>query len=245
MVKAMSSLVERYEQFSTRERLLIVITIAVFLYFVFSLSAFAYFDKVEASRQQALSELDQQHLQLEAELKLFSSLLNTDPDKAKKQQISALKAELQNLEGSLNRLSVGLIPADELPKLLKRVLQKVKKLRLQSIHTLPVSELSLQGDVIADEDGENAAAPEPSDRASDDDDEIQEVETAGVFKHAVVVELTGGYFETQNFITALEELPWRLYWDSLEYSVSSYPNASISLQVYTLSTDKGAFGERP
>lgn len=245
MVKAMSSLGERYEQFSTRERLLIVVTIAAFLYFVFSLSVFAYFDKIEGSRQQALSELEQQHLQLQAELQLSSSLLNTDPDKAKKQQISALKTELQNLEGSLNRLSVGLIPADELPKLLKRVLQKVKNLRLQSIRTLPVSELSLQGDVITREDGEDAVASEPSTRLSDDDDETQEVETAGVFKHAVVVELTGSYFETQRFITALEDLPWRLYWDSLEYSVSSYPSAKISLQVYTLSTDKGAFGDRP
>ncbi len=236
----MSKLASRYEQLSARERMLVVITIAVFLYFLFSFTVFSYFDGVETSRQQQLNLLEQKNDQLDAELNLYSNLLNTDPDKAKKQQINALKTELDKLEGSLNRLSVGLIPADELPKLLKRVLQKVKQLKLQSIRTLPVSELSLQGEIITDKDDSDTSTANAS-----GDEKSAEVETAGVFKHAVVVELVGGYFETQRFITALEDLPWRLYWDSLEYSVTRYPNASVSLQVYTLSTDKGAFGERP
>ncbi len=240
----MSKLASRYEQFSARERMLVVITIAVFLYFLFSFTVFSYFDGVETSRQQQLNLLEQKNDQLDAELNLYSNLLNTDPDKAKKQQINALKTELAKIESSLNRLSVGLIPADELPKLLKRVLQKVKQLKLQSIRTLPVSELSLQGEIITDkDDSDTSTADAPL--SSSGDEKSAEVETAGVFKHAVVVELVGGYFETQRFITALEDLPWRLYWDSLEYSVTRYPNASVSLQVYTLSTDKGAFGERP
>ncbi len=234
----MSKLMKRYEQLSIRERGLVVITLLAFIYFLFSFTVFSYLDEMERSNQQTLSSLEQNHDQLDTELQLLSSLLNTDPDKAKKQQINALKIELNRLEGSLNRLSVGLIPANELPQLLKRVLEKIKQLKLQSIRTLPVSQLSLQGEVVSAKEigGEATSA---------NDAESSDVETAGVFKHAVEVDLIGGYFETQHFISGLEALPWRLYWDSLEYSVTSYPNAAVSLQVYTLSTDQGAFGEAP
>ncbi len=233
----------RYEILSQRERLLIVSTLVAVIYIAFTVLVFGSLDRTQTTLEQELKTLEQQKVQFDAELKLFSSLLNTDPDKAKKQQISALKAQMLQIEGSLNRLSVGLIPADELPILLKKVLQQTKSLRLQSIQTLPVSELSLQGEVIEpealDDSGSNSSEFQDEDAA-----ETNKVETAGVFKHAVVMQLSGGYFETKQFVEALEALPWRLYWDSLEYSVSRYPSAIITLQVYTLSTDKGAFGEK-
>jgi len=233
----------RYELLSQRERLLIVSTLVAVIYIAFTFLVFGSLDSTQSTREQELKTLEQQKIQFDAELKLFSSLLNTDPDKAKKQQIRTLKAQMLQIEGSLNRLSVGLIPADELPILLKKVLQQTKTLRLQSIQTLPVSELSLQGEVIEPE-----AVDDPSSDLSefqyDDAAESNKVETAGVFKHAVVMQLSGGFFETKQFIEALEALPWRLYWDSLEYSVSQYPSAIITLQVYTLSTDEGAFGEK-
>ena len=233
----------RYELLSQRERLLIVGMLVGVLFVVFTFLVFGALDDVQASREQKLTLLEQQNVQLDAEFKLFSGLLNTDPDKAKKQQIRALKAQMLQIEGSLNRLSVGLIPADELPKLLKQVLQQTQSLRLQSIQTLPVSELSLQGEVIVPE-ALDASATDTSESQNESDDELNTLETAGVFKHAVMMQLTGGYFETKQFVEALEGLPWRLYWDSLEYSVSNYPLAEIKLQVYTLSTDEGAFGEK-
>jgi len=233
----------RYELLSQRERLLIVSTLVAVIYIAFTFLVFGSLDGVQSTREQKLKTLEQQQTQFDAELKLFSSLLNTDPDKAKKQQIRALEAQMLQIEGSLNRLSVGLIPADELPILLKKVLQQTKTLRLQSIQTLPVSELSLQGEVI-EPDAVDDPSSDPPEFQYDDAAESNKVETAGVFKHAVVMQLSGGFFETKQFIEALEALPWRLYWDSLEYSVSQYPSAIITLQVYTLSTDEGAFGEK-
>jgi len=233
----------RYELLSQRERLLIVSTLVAVIYIAFTFLVFGSLDSTQSTREQELKTLEQQKIQFDAELKLFSSLLNTDPDKAKKQQIRTLKAQMLQIEGSLNRLSVGLIPADELPILLKKVLQQTKTLRLQSIQTLPVSELSLQGEVIEPEAVDDPSS-DPSEFQYDDAAESNKVETAGVFKHAVVMQLSGGFFETKQFIEALEALPWRLYWDSLEYSVSQYPSAIITLQVYTLSTDEGAFGEK-
>ena len=45
-----------------------------------------------------------------------------------------------------------------------------------------------------------------------------------------------------QFLVALERLPWRFYWQDLNYSVDHYPNAEVILRVYTLSSEEGLFG---
>lgn len=232
----MSDLLARYEALSQRERLLVLVTLVAAIYVVFSFLVFGNLDATQKEREQKLSQLQQEESTMQAELQVYNNLLNSDPDKAKKQQIKVFRQQMRSLDESLTRLSVGLIPAEELPKLLQSVLEESKGLKLHSIKTLPVSELSLQGEVIE-------SIPEDGDSESEEP-ETQKRETAGVFKHAVVMELTGGYFDIHEYVEALENLPWRLYWDSLDYSVTRYPNARVMLQVYTLSTEVGAFGEK-
>jgi len=243
----MNDWMTRYESLTQRERLLLVVSVLVVLYILFSFFAFGTLDGKQNKYEKELHQFDQQEEQMKAELQLYTRLLNSDPDKAKKQQVRALEAQMSKIESSLTRLSVGLIPAEELPVLLKRVLQKTKKVTLQSIQTLPVSELSLTGEVVNDLDDNQFESS--SDAATEDDNgsenlETSEVETAGVYKHSVELVLSGSYFDIKRYVEALEELPWRLYWDSLQYSVGTYPQANVELQVYTLSTDKGAFGEQ-
>tara|TARA_B100000446_G_scaffold39220_2_gene34558 strand:- start:4775 stop:5500 length:726 start_codon:yes stop_codon:yes gene_type:complete len=235
----------RYESLTQRERLLLVVSLLVVTYILFSFLVFGSLDSEQNTQEKKLQQLDQQEEQMKSELQLFTRLLNTDPDKAKKQQVRALEAQMGKIESSLTRLSVGLIPAEELPQLLKRVLQKTQTVTLQSIKTLPVSELSLSGEVVKEADSSELASLSNDDSAGAYERELEpEVETAGVYKHSVELMLTGSYFDIKRYVEALEALPWRLYWDSLEYSVASYPKASVELRVYTLSTDKGAFGEQ-
>ncbi len=239
----MSDWMDRYEGFTQRERLLLVISLLVVAYILFSFFVFGPLDSEQNKYEKQLQQLNQQEKQMKSELQLFTRLLDTDPDKAKKQQVRALEAKMEKIESSLTRLSVGLIPAEELPRLLKRVLQKTQKVTLESVKTLPVTELSLTGEVVKETDRDELTKSTNEEGASERDSE-PEVETAGVYKHSVELMLTGSYFDIKRYVEALEALPWRLYWDSLEYSVATYPKARVELRVYTLSTDKGAFGEQ-
>ena len=232
----MNNLLARYEALSQRERLLVLLTLVAAIYVIFSFLVFGNLDATQKDREKKLSQIQQQENTLEAELQVYNNLISSDPDKAKKQQIKVFRQQMRSLDESLSQLSVGLIPAEELPKLLQSVLEESKGLKLHSIKTLPVSELSLQGEVIESVAQEGEFEVEQP--------EAQKRETAGVFKHAVVMELTGGYFDIHQYVEALEDLPWRLYWDGLDYSVTRYPNARVILQVYTLSTEMGAFGEK-
>ena len=46
--------------------------------------------------------------------------------------------------------------------------------------------------------------------------------------------LKGNYFSILNFLKRLEQLKWQLYWDRLQYQVDNYPEATVTVEFYTL-----------
>jgi MSHA biogenesis protein MshJ len=59
-----------------------------------------------------------------------------------------------------------------------------------------------------------------------------------IFEHGVTIKFQGNYFSTTNYLQAIENLGWRIFWDKLEYKVVKYPTAEITLQIHTLSNQK-------
>ena len=74
------------------------------------------------------------------------------------------------------------------------------------------------------------------------DNDRTDVEDGGVYMHGMSIEFEGNYFNTLDYIKALEKLPWQLYWGGIEYKVTAYPLAHITLLVYTLSLSEGWIG---
>ena len=52
----------------------------------------------------------------------------------------------------------------------------------------------------------------------------------------------GRYFAVRDFLARLEQLSDKLYWRSMAYHVKDYPTAEVTLEVYTLSTEKAFIG---
>jgi MSHA biogenesis protein MshJ len=59
-------------------------------------------------------------------------------------------------------------------------------------------------------------------------------------QHKLAIEFHANYFDTMAYLKRLERLPWHLYWDSLEYKVTKYPEADVIVQLYILSNQKSA-----
>jgi MSHA biogenesis protein MshJ len=230
---------QRYSALSSREKFLVVIGAVAVVYMVLQ---FVLLDpvsvQVKALRdQQATYRQDIKNLESEQLLLLQS--MNKDPDAALKQQVETMQQQLQALDKELTELSVGLVPAKQLPMLLQDVLRKTGKLELRRMQTLPVTNLQLQA-LEADTAKVNRSVHdgEPIEGSGAEDPAYL---TAGVFKHAVRMELSGSYFQVLSYLEALESLNWRFYWQSLSYQVEAYPRAVITLDVYTLSTEEGLF----
>jgi MSHA biogenesis protein MshJ len=63
-----------------------------------------------------------------------------------------------------------------------------------------------------------------------------------IFRHGLAMTLSGRYFDVYHYLEALESLPWRFYWDSIDYQVKEYPTAEVTLHIYTLSFQEDWLG---
>ena len=67
-------------------------------------------------------------------------------------------------------------------------------------------------------------------------------EIALLYEHATTIKLAGGYQQLYQYLTALEDSEWELFWDQLEYKVTEYPYAEITIRVHTISADEHWIG---
>lgn len=217
---------------NTRERALIAVSCWAIIYLLWD---FVFFQPLNAKKdalQLRFDATNQEMVQLNAQQQVFVQALSSDPNAGRRREIIALEANIINLDEEINRLSDGLIPAEKLPQLLHDVLRASENLKLVSMRTLPAELLPLpygRGEQPEDVDVEEFLA-------------LQAKTEPKIFKHAVKLSLEGSYFDVMQYLSAVEQLNWKVYWDVLDYRVESYPKARVEVKVYTLSTERGVFG---
>lgn len=210
-----------------RERGLIFLTALAFVFMLWNFVVQSSIDKKTQETRAQLDQLATQRTTMQTQIAAATQSLLNDPDKQKKAQITQLQADISGLENQLQSVSQNLIKADQLPQALQEVLEKTSQLTLLEVKTLPARELQFVASSAA-----NHAQPAPA----------SEEMSAGVFQHVVELRVSGSYSQVVQLLVVLERLPWRFYWQDLNYSVDQYPNAEVILRVYTLSSEEGLFG---
>ncbi len=59
-----------------------------------------------------------------------------------------------------------------------------------------------------------------------------------LYRHGVELAVSGNYLDMVRYMEALEAMPAQLIWSKASLTVDEYPNARLTLRVYTLSLDK-------
>ncbi len=217
---------EKFSAMAQRERAMTLLAVLALIYLLWTLVFLApVSEDIERLRAQKQT-LDSRVLDLQAQEQVFSQTAGTDPNASKKRQIDHLQKRLEALDEDLQALAVGLVPAEMLPQVLHDVLSNTGKLELQGMQTLPVEKLTITG---ADAAGEQTA--------------VAANQQVDVYRHGVEVQVSGNYFSIAEYLKELEALPWRFYWDRLDYQVGDYPQAIATLEVYTLSAGEGLLGD--
>lgn len=239
---------EKYSARPLRERAIIGALILVLFWGIFDLALLAPLNSEKDELEARFDASRQQLKQYMAQEMVLAKVISEDPNADRKKEIARLEKYIETLDKNLQDLSVGLISASELPAALHDVLKSVGTLKLTGMETRAPSQLRL----IGEESNSSEAQTPPSE--ADEEANIEKALAAvektpdeqekktGVFKHSVIVELEGDYFDVVTYLQALEAMPWRFYWQALEYEVTSYPTAKIRMEVYTLSTEQGVLG---
>jgi len=203
---------ERFAQLQRREKLLIwsgSLGLTLWLLFVYLLEPG--WNDISKARQ----SLQGQQLQLQDSQALAMQLrdqLAVDQDKAYRQQLEQLLQQQQLLNAQIQQSAKHFIAAEQMVSLLQSVLQQSRNVQLVSLTTSPPVPVRLQGQT--------------------------EDEPPMLFQHELKLVLAGQFNTLFSVLKELEQLPWLVSWNAVDYVVTEYPTAQMTIQLGTVSEQK-------
>lgn len=208
----------KIDAMSQRERIIILLTAIVVVVMIFQ---FLLIDSVTMEEKQISSQLRSVQSTMNdqrASRDILQAQLTAGVNRKKLQRKDELQQQLETLDKEIKTSVIAMIPPKLMPEVLERVLSQSSGLKLISLENKPVMSVISQQEAI-----------EGTDRQA-------------LYNHGFILTLSGNYMAAIRYFESLSELPWRFYWDDLYYEVGDYPNATITLEVHTVSMSEEWLG---
>lgn len=168
---------------------------------------------------EALSKVDQQIVSATLTVQQQNNTLATlqqqagvDVDASYKQGVQSLQVQEQELQQKISELTSYFIGSERMALVLQDVLRSSNNVKMKSVVANPPVPLT-----FADQATDNKAV---------------------IYQHSTVVVLTGSYFALTSVLERLDALSWSLGWQSIDYKVTSYPDAELTLHLLTVSDNE-------
>ncbi len=203
-----------------RQRLLLLVAAFCILFILWDAVLMRSAKNRDEQGKADIEMLEKQVEALELEAGALVKRLAADPNVERRKRKAELERQIEKLDADLRTQTADLIPPSEMVSVLKELLGRDTTLTLVSLEALGAEPLIAVG---VEEDA-------------------RERGTVPIYKHGLVMELTGDYLSAMRYLQAIEALPWNFLWDSLEYEVLEYPLGRIVLKVLSLSTEEGWIG---
>jgi len=196
----------RVDALQLRERVLLLITSVVLLFFAADSMGF---QPVIKKQESLLAEINEKELKLDV-LRAQFSLFYREPDDEQTNPLALLHQELSIFAQKLDSQLGSLLSPDKATQILEQVVSDDGGLSLNAVSTRLIPQTSVETDT------ELGAAVE------------------GINRYELKMQLEGNYLETLQYLRALEALPWKFFWSDIKFAVTEHPNASLDLEIYTL-----------
>ena len=181
-------------------------------------------DPLLSKQKSRAAQTQQQHeksKELEATMRALMQAKQDDEHSPLRSRAAQIKQQLAEQEDYLKSRRDHLVEPDQMAHLLEQVLNKNSRLQLVSLKTLPVSLLI-----------EKKPAPDGAAQPAEAGAQKQ------IYKHGVQISIRGNYLDLLQYVGALEKMPTQMFWAEAGMSVEKYPDAVLTLILYTLSLDK-------
>ena len=200
----------RFDALSIRERALVAFALLAALIMIWTI---AVLDPISARQRHLLSEMST----LQESIAATSQSLDASESSSVTAALASekkLHEELEALNVQLASKSGGLVPPERMVRVIHDVLSRQRGVRLVSLQNKPVTAL-----VQSAQPGSEAPA-------------------SGPYVHPVELVVEGGYLDLLEYLRALENLPWRFQWKTLELTTVEYPLNRVRIELSTLSMDR-------
>lgn len=172
--------------------------------------------KKQTILRQQIVDVKSQEDALQQQTNMIEKIINSPEFKKVLNQQRNLQVQGRNVKQTIAGFTAVFVAEKDFPKLTKDILTQIDKtITLVSLKEFP---------------NQRWDAPEVNKTV---------IAVQNINEHRLTIEFRANYFDTIAYLNRLEKLPWHLYWDSLEYKVTKYPEANVIIQVYVLSNKVG------
>lgn len=231
---------EYWEKFShfvnektLRERVIILLVAIVLVYGLCDLFFLGGLLDKNAQQDRQLNSVLESNIDAESELQELMATLSGDAQADKREQ-KQLQEKLDSVDKELASAATGFIPATLMPQVLEEILNNSDKLTLIKLENKAVELVTGKADNNKDASSEEKQAELLAAKSTQDNNQL--------FRHGVEMQLQGSYLSTLEYLQRLEQLQWRFQWDALTFVVEEYPTGTVTLEVYTYSTERDWLG---
>ena len=204
--------IDRIDALELRERvLLLAATVAVLFLSVDSVGLQPTL-KAQQVAEERIYELEMKLGALRQQAMLLSYKTDEDTLATRYQSRDTLAAELAALDARLVDQLGALVEPAQAADLLEQVLTRHRGLKITSLR----------------------ASAEPLEAVAGNADQAGKL---GRYQLDLVLE--GGYLDLMRYLEALESMPWKFFWQMVDFRVNDYPRAVSRLQLYTLGAQDG------
>lgn len=204
-------LTSRIDSMQLRERALLLLAGTALVFLLVDMLGLQPVLRQQEQGKQAISDWK---LQLDV-LRERSGLLSGDSAGVSLQRRNQLQTQLSDLESRLQNQLGALLEPEQAIEVLRQVLAQEQDLTLYKVNAVskPLSDLKQEG--------------------------ADTLPAAGIGRYELRLELQGSYLGTLRYLRALEALPWKFFWEEVNFEIMEYPDARVTLDIYTLGLLEG------
>ena len=210
MIERLAFARDWFEARNARER--IVLAAAACAVILLAIEALAW-----APARQRLRDAEAQVASVEAQKNVLQGELDAldqqealDPDAAVRRQLDTFDRQVGTLDQKLQGQALQLIAPEQARAVLQALIANVRGLHMVALQTEPARPLV----------------------------ETEGLDLPVLYRHGLVIDLEGDYLALIEYLRALEQLPWRLYWYGLEVAADKPGARRFRLRLYTVSLRK-------
>ena len=204
---------ERIDALDLRERILLLAATVVFLFLIVDSLGLEPAFKSQQATEQRIADIEMRLGTLHQQASLFNTESDHNPLASRYESRGRLAAELSELDARITGQLGALVEPAQAAELLEQVLSGHRGLKLKSLQASSESlnNLGLQNN-----------------RNGTD---------LGRYQLEMVVE--GGYLDLLHYLQELEAMPWKFFWQKVNFRTTEYPRAETRLRLYTLGAQRG------
>lgn len=198
----------KYRELSLREKRIMLLSIHVLIAGFFLMGFLEPLWNSSLAHRQQAQIIEGKATRMESYLERLLDTSVIDPDLPIKEEIANLEQQKKDINERIYLVANTLVTPKQMPEMLGNILTEKDNMKIQNLHNRPSENIVFEN-------------------------HFSDVQ---LFKHGVSLEITTDYPSLVDYLNALDAMPWKLYWENLDFEVHNYPKGKLNIDIYTLST---------